>query len=129
VWWKKETIIVPPTYNKKYLEGPVLKSIWDFALNEIVESRHIIFCGYSFPEADSDIKAMLKSAELDKSSKLEKVTLVNHFGDEAQRREAKYLTLKDQECNRFSRFFKCEVIDSNKSFQEFVENIDEILEY
>src|SRR5581483_8293133 len=48
-------LIVPPTFYKD-LNNVFLSSIWnktDIALRKI---RHIVFCGYSFPDADIHIK-------------------------------------------------------------------------
>lgn len=53
--------IVPPTYAK--LEGkPWLHEMWNGALRSIQNANHIIFIGYSMPQTDGFIHALIQSA-------------------------------------------------------------------
>ena len=70
-------LIVPPTFYKD-LNNVFLSSIWnrtDVALRKV---KHIIFCGYSFPDADIHIKYLLKRAQVNRNGAL-RVTVVNHY--------------------------------------------------
>ena len=56
-------LIVPPTFYKD-LNNVFLSAIWnrtDVALRRV---KQIIFCGYSFPDADIHIKYLLKRAQI-----------------------------------------------------------------
>lgn len=56
---KFETFIVPPSHIKE-LSHPAINKLFDEAALEIRKTKQIIFVGYSFPEADVHIKALLK---------------------------------------------------------------------
>ena len=79
--------------------------------------KKIIFCGYSFPDADIHIKYLLKRLELGKNNPLE-VIVINHF--EGKRDDI----MKDMEKERYIRFFKnYECINyTDMSFEKFCES-------
>jgi len=53
--------IIPPTYAK--LEGRSwLREIWNVALKSIQDAKYIIFIGYSMPQTDGFMNAMIQSA-------------------------------------------------------------------
>jgi hypothetical protein len=54
-------LIVPPTFYKD-LNNVFLSSIWNRTDVVLGKVKHIIFCGYSFPDADIHIKYLLKRA-------------------------------------------------------------------
>ena len=54
-------LIVPPTFYKD-LNNVFLSSIWNRADLALRKADHIVFCGYSFPDADIHIKYLLKRA-------------------------------------------------------------------
>lgn len=56
---KFETFIVPPSHIKD-LTQPAINKLLDEAALEIRKAKKIVFVGYSFPEADVHIKALLK---------------------------------------------------------------------
>lgn len=56
---KFETFIVPP-FHIKDLTQPAINKLLDEAALEIRKTKKIVFVGYSFPEADVHIKALLK---------------------------------------------------------------------
>lgn len=106
-------MIVPPTFYKD-LNNPFLSSIWnrtDVALRKV---NHIIFCGYSFPDADIHIKYLLKRAQTNRKVPL-RVTVFNNHPDKKDAEIA-------QEKERFTRFLGSDIDYTNKSFQEFSEN-------
>ncbi len=106
----KEPVIIPPTYFKNYNNG-YLKQTWDSAAKNLEETDHIIFCGYSFPDADIHMKYLLKKAEIARKKPF-RVTVINHFNGKSE-------TLAVEEKNRFDRFFSQKVNYTHVSFEEF----------
>jgi SIR2-like domain len=104
-------LIVPPTFYKD-LNNVFLSSIWnrtDIALRGV---KHIIFCGYSFPDADIHIKYLLKRAQTNRNRPLKITVINNHNGkkqDDARREE-----------DRYKRFLGEKVNYTAKSFENFV---------
>lgn len=104
-------LIVPPTFYKD-LNNVFLSSIWnrtDVALRKV---KHIVFCGYSFPDADIHIKYLLKRAQTNRDTPLRVTVVNNHPG--------KKDTDSQQERERYMRFLGSAVVYTDKSFQEFV---------
>lgn len=56
-----ENSIITPTYIKNF-ERLHYKNIWRMAFNEISEADEIVFIGYSFPEADYELRYLFKRA-------------------------------------------------------------------
>jgi hypothetical protein len=56
---KFDTFIVPPSHIKD-LSHPAINKLLDEAALEIRKAKKIVFVGYSFPEADVHIKALIK---------------------------------------------------------------------
>jgi hypothetical protein len=104
-------MIVPPTFYKD-LNNVFLSSIWnrtDIALRKV---KHIIFCGYSFPDADIHIKYLLKRAQTNRDQLLTVTVINNHAGKDPE--------LADQEKKRYRRFLGEQVDYTTLSFGEFV---------
>jgi hypothetical protein len=103
-------LIVPPTFYKD-LNNVFLSTIWnrtDVALRKV---KHIVFCGYSFPDADIHIKYLLKRAQTNRDVPL-KVTVVNNH-------PGKKPTEAEREEGRYKRFLGRDVAYTAKSFEEF----------
>jgi len=103
-------LIVPPTFYKD-LNNVFLSAIWnrtDVALRKV---KHIIFCGYSFPDADIHIKYLLKRAQTNRNDTL-KFTVINHY-------DHKDPKLSDEEKYRYTRFLGSKVSYTTMSFEEF----------
>ena len=103
-------MIVPPTFYKD-LNNVFLSTIWnrtDVALRKV---KHIVFCGYSFPDADIHIKYLLKRAQTNREGSL-KVTVVNNHPGKDQE-------LGEQERKRFDRFLGTTVKHTDLSFEDF----------
>jgi len=106
-------LIVPPTFYKD-LNNVFLASIWnrtDVALRKV---NHVIFCGYSFPDADIHIKYLLKRAQTNRDGEL-RITVINHF-------VGKKLKESEPEKERFQRFLGTAVNYTTMSFEEFSAN-------
>ncbi len=106
-------LIVPPTFYKD-MNNVFLSTIWnrtDVALQKV---NHIVFCGYSFPDADIHIKYLLKRAQTNRQTPM-KYTVINHF-------EGKNKEECKQEEYRYKRFLGPEVTYTSMSFRDFTDN-------
>ncbi|MEG0292116.1 MAG: SIR2 family protein [Anaerovoracaceae bacterium] len=104
-------IMVPPSYYKD-MTNIYLSTIWHLAEQKLLEVDHLIFCGYSFPNADMHIKYLLKRAQVNRKSSKLKITVINDFDN---KEESKRL----MEANRYKRFFGEDVNFEMISFEEF----------
>jgi hypothetical protein len=106
-------IIIPPSFYKA-MTNPFLQQILLGAEKSLRSARHIIFCGYSFPDADLHFKYLLKRAEINRNGLPPRIYIVNeHVGKAADAR-----TLERQ---RYIRFFrdKQNVHWTQLSFEQF----------
>lgn len=106
-------IIIPPTFFK-VMSNFYLQQIWKRAEEELKRADRIIFCGYSFPDADIHVKYLLKRAEVNRNGPPPSIFIVNeHRKKKKQQRE--------QEKDRYERFFreKGRVHWTKLSFQQF----------
>jgi NAD-dependent SIR2 family protein deacetylase len=55
------SILITPTFLKD-LNNLHIKNIWHNALIELIEADKIVFIGYSFPDADFEMRCLLKKA-------------------------------------------------------------------
>ena len=106
-------IIVPPTYFKN-MSNVYLSSVWNKAETSLRKADLIVFCGYSFPEADIHIKYMLKRVQINRNSPLKIMVFNNH--------ENKLTSILNKEENRYKRFLGEDIIFTKDSFQDFAEN-------
>jgi len=107
-------VIVPPSYYKD-MSSVRLAVVWGRAFRALREAEHLVFCGYSFPDADMHIKYLVKRAQLNRNPGTQplRVTLVNHYA-------GKPSDLILSELQRFRRFLgEPDVEDSGLSFQDF----------
>jgi len=108
-------IIIPPTFFK-IMSNYFLQQIWRKAEMVLLKAERIIFCGYSFPDADIHIKYLLKRVEVNRGKTPEIFIINNHKG--------KKIDIKRQEELRYKRFFgnpkKVKYLDC--SFEKFCQN-------
>ncbi|MFA6151857.1 MAG: SIR2 family protein [Chitinophagaceae bacterium] len=108
-------IIVPPTFYKD-LSKVFLSQVWNRAENELSEVDHLIFCGYSFPDADIHIKYLIKRIQKNRRNPQSlKITVINNH-------EGKKQETKDEERLRFQRFLGHNVDYTDYGFEEFADN-------
>jgi len=88
-----------------------LSSIWNRTENALRDVDHIIFCGYSLPDADMHIKYLLKRAQTNRSGPLQ-FAVINDFPGKSDNMRA------DEE-TRFKRFLGSGVNYTALSFQDF----------
>jgi len=106
-------LIVPPTFYKD-LNNVFLSSIWnrtDIALRRV---KHVVFCGYSFPDADIHIKYLLKRAQTNRVGQL-KFTVLNHYKGKDPKAAA-------EEKYRYERFLGSRVKYTDMSFEDLAAN-------
>jgi NAD-dependent SIR2 family protein deacetylase len=72
-------IIVPPTYFKD-MSNVFLSLVWNKAEQALRNVDHIVFCGYSFPDADIHIKYLLKRIQSNRNTNL-KISVFNNHVD------------------------------------------------
>ncbi|WP_042274759.1 SIR2 family protein [[Clostridium] dakarense] len=106
-------IIVPPTYFKN-MDNVFLSTIWNKVESSLRESDLVVFCGYSFPDADIHIKYMLKRIQTNRNKPLKFIVFNYHNGkkDESMKREE----------DRYKRFLGKDVIFTKSSFEDFSTN-------
>jgi hypothetical protein len=56
-----EPFFVTPTFLKRF-ENPHIRMVWHNAYLDLCEASRIVFIGYSFPEADYQVRTLLKRA-------------------------------------------------------------------
>lgn len=114
-------IMVPPTYYKE-MDNIYLSTIWHLVEQKLLGADHIIFCGYSFPNADMHIKYLLKRVQVNRNPEYPlKITVINDFKGKDQFK-------KNTEANRYLRFFGKNVTYLDMSFEEFAANPAAIME-
>lgn len=103
------SIIIPPSYFK-VMSNFFLLNLWHNAKLILRDTKRIIFCGYSFPDADLHVKYLLKRAEVNYGLKIE-VYIINR-------------THKEDEKNRYSRFFR----ENDRVYYNPIENFETFCE-
>ncbi|SDE19009.1 SIR2 family protein [Sporomusa acidovorans] len=106
----KSPVIVPPTFFKD-MSNNFLTLVWHQAEISLSEIRHLIFCGYSFPDADMHIKYLIKRIQTNRTEPL-RITVINNYpGKKAEK-------MKEEE-ERYSRFLGSGICFTNSSFEDF----------
>ena len=54
-----QTLIVPPSWNKNYRVHSIQR-VWEMARVKLIEAERVVFIGYSLPEADQEVRYLLK---------------------------------------------------------------------
>ncbi len=113
-------IIVPPTYFKN-MSNVFLSTVWNKSEMAIRDSDVIVFCGYSFPEADMHIKYLLKRVQTSRKKDNLKVIVVNNHSKKRR-------SIREKEKNRYERFLGKGVVYTEYSFEEFAKNPKKIID-
>lgn len=119
-----ESMIIPPTFYKD-MSNPFIRDIFSKADKVLREAKNIFICGYSFPEADMDIKYLLKRAEMFQGETPQIYVINNH--DDKQGKDDNSKDEKNEKKIRFTRFFKKKenICYTNLSFEMFA-SMDDI---
>jgi hypothetical protein len=105
-------IIIPPTFYKD-MSRVFLSVIWNKAENALRKVDHIIFCGYSFPDADMHIKYLIKRIQVNRPlPESLRFTVINYH----QGKRPKQMT---EEGDRYSRFLGSQATYKKYSFEDF----------
>ncbi|MBP2642400.1 MAG: SIR2-like domain protein [Firmicutes bacterium] len=106
-------VIVPPTFFKD-MSNVFLSMVWNKAEQALKEVERIIFCGYSFSDADMHIKYLIKRIQTNRSNPgaVSFYVVNNHPG--------KHEHAMINEKKRFIRFLGRTVTYTDLSFEEFV---------
>jgi NAD-dependent SIR2 family protein deacetylase len=112
-------IVIPPTYFKN-ISNIHISKVWNAAQNSLRDADVVVFCGYSFPEADIHIKYLLKRVQGSRRKPPLKFVVYNNHEDKQE------VTLKKEE-KRYRRFLGENTVFTRKSFQDFAENPTEFL--
>ena len=112
-------IIVPPTYFKN-MSNIFLSSVWGKSERLLRDSDIVVFCGYSFPEADMHIKYLLKRVQTSRKKDSLKIIVVNNH-------KTKRNSTKQKEKTRYERFLGKDVIYTDYSFEDFAKNPTKII--
>jgi NAD-dependent SIR2 family protein deacetylase len=105
-------IVIPPTFFK-VMDNFYLQKIWREAEKSFTQAKRLVFCGYSFPDADIHIKYLLKRVEVNRNTTPE-IYIVNNHPKKSKHQ-------KNEEEVRYKRFFRdqSKVHYTKKSFQNF----------
>lgn len=109
-------IIVPPTFYKE-MNNIFLAQTWNLAEKALRKTKHLVFSGYSFPDADMHIKYLIKRGQINRQTNL-KITVVNHFIGKKDCEEEK---------KRFCRFLGNSINYTQVSFEQFAKDPRSVL--
>lgn len=111
----RSPVVIPPTFFK-VLSNLHLRQIWDAAERACLRAKRLVFCGYSFPDADVHVRYLLKRVERLRESTPEVFVVNNHAGKSPE--------IAKEEAIRYQRFFvnKAAVHFTDVSFEEFAAN-------
>lgn len=115
----KEPVIIPPTYFKQY-SNYFLNQVWHKAEHDLRKVEKIFFCGYSFPDADMQIKYLLKRVETNRNGQPLQIYVAN--GD-----PKKSVKEKELERRRYNRFFIQDVKYLDDDFDDLIANLQDYL--
>lgn len=104
-------IIIPPTYFKD-MSNVFISTVWNETEKALRETDVLVFCGYSFPDADIHIKYMIKRVQTSRKKPPLKMIVFNNHNNKLQES-----LLKEED--RYKRFLGEDVIFTNNSFQDF----------
>ena len=93
-----QCMIITPTFLKS-LDNLIIKNIWHNAYIELNEATKIVFIGYSFPEADFEMRCLLKKAIKNETA----IEVVLHYSDNPHFYYKKFLDqgLNEDEATQF----------------------------
>lgn len=72
---KMNILLIPPVLNKQYLQYPLIRQLWNTAVNEIMKVNNLVIWGYSLPATDFYSKWLLNYARF--SPGFNKIIIIN----------------------------------------------------
>ncbi|MDF2569702.1 MAG: SIR2-like domain protein [Sporomusa sp.] len=106
----KTPVIVPPTFFKD-MSNSYLNLVWHKTETSLKDIGHLVFCGYSFPDADMHIKYLIKRIQTNRTDSL-RITVINNYKG---KKTEKIL----EEKKRYSRFLGTNICFTNDTFEDF----------
>ncbi|WP_325533318.1 SIR2 family protein [Sporomusa sp.] len=114
----KTPVIVPPTFFKD-MSNSFLNIVWHKTEISLRDTEHLIFCGYSFPDADMHIKYLIKRIQTNRNDRL-RITVINNYPGKKQEKI-------DEEKKRYSRFLGTNILFTNDTFEDFCKQPEKFL--
>lgn len=114
----KTPVIVPPTFFKD-MSNSFLNIVWHKTEANLKDVGHLIFCGYSFPDADMHIKYLIKRIQTNRTDRL-KITVINYY-------QGKKPEKVEEEKNRYMRFLGTKICFTNDTFEDFCQRPENFL--
>jgi hypothetical protein len=96
------------------MTNPFLSILWNRTEVSLRRVDQIIFCGYSFPDADMHVKYFLKRVAVNGAHCHRYVVVNNHAGKDDR--------ISREETSRFKRFLGDKVEVTSLSFEEFADD-------
>ena len=112
-------VIVPPTFFKD-MSNNFINIVWHKTERSLNDIGHLIFCGYSFPDADIHIKYLIKRIQTNRTDKL-KITVINNY-------LGKKPEMMDEEKERYLRFLGTDICFTNNTFEDFCNQTENFIE-
>lgn len=105
-----QPVIVPPTFFKD-MSNIFLEIVWHKAEQTLRDVDRLVFCGYSFPDADMHVKYLIKRIQTNRAGELKISVVNNHPGKKPHSAAA--------ERRRYRRFLGGQVEYTDLSFEAF----------
>jgi hypothetical protein len=112
----KLPVIIPPTYLKD-ISNLHLIQVWNKAETELRDVERVIFCGYSLPQSDLQIRYLLKRCQINRDNpRTFNIYVINNYKEENGQRKVNEWTK-----SQYDKFFGARNVTylANK-FEEFV---------
>lgn len=114
----KIPVIVPPTFFKD-MSNNFINIVWHKTEACLRNTGHIVFCGYSFPDADMHIKYLLKRIQTNRTDRL-RITVINNYPGKKQDKI-------DEEQKRYIRFLGTDIRYTDNTFADFCRHPENFL--
>lgn len=114
----KTPVIVPPTFFKD-MSNSFLNIVWHKTEANLKDVGHLVFCGYSLPDADMHIKYLLKRIQTNRTDRL-KITVINNY-------QGKKMEKVEEEKNRYMRFLGTKTRFTDDTFEDFCQRPENFL--
>lgn len=88
-----EPLIVTPTMLKVY-DNTFLQKLWALSENTISEANHLVFIGYSLPEADYHIRSLLVKALVKNNGNPRVLVIVKNYKNDKEKTEIEEVKTK-----------------------------------
>lgn len=116
-------VLIPPVLNKQLREFPIIRKIWNTALHEMREAKHLVIWGYSLPPTDFYSSWLLRQAR----TNITTLTLIDPSV------VSKTVRLNNSYINRFAELFRKTIPKTDirlfESMSDYVDSQDVYSKY